>query len=239
MTFEREPDGWQELQTLTAKVFEETGCTAEVEKTIETVRGKVEIDVFVEDPTHSPPLVILCECKYWSNPIPKTVVHAFRTVVADFGGNRGYVISKAGFQSGAWEAAENSNIELVDWQEFQALFYERWLQNMTERLHEPADVIFEYMDVLADRMAEINWTESKKAQHEDLFFRSSLYINANQWSEFGKKECIEFPLEISSPQGQPGQREKLVLNNYREYFDVAFSAAPSLLEEWKKFFGEA
>jgi hypothetical protein len=110
MTIERDPESWQDLQALTAKAFMEMGCQPEVEKKVATVRGTAEIDVYVQDPTHTPPLILLCECKHWSKRIPKYVVHAFRTVAADLGANRGYVISKAGFQSGAIEAARNSNI---------------------------------------------------------------------------------------------------------------------------------
>jgi len=238
MIFEKNPRDWKDLQKLTAKVFSELGCSVEVEKTIQTARGKVEVDVFVEDPTYSPPLSILCECKYWSAPIPKTIIHAFRTVVADFGGNRGYVISKVGFQSGAREAVKNSNIELVNWLEFQAIFSKRWVESMTERLYEPANMIFEYMDILADRMKIIDWTEEKKLQHENLFYRSGLYIHANQWSQFPNREEIVFPVEIPSPESPIDDHQRVTLHNHREYFDLAFSMAPILLKEWKEFLGE-
>jgi len=235
---EREPQDWRELQNLVAKIFNELGCSAETDKTIKTVRGIVSVDVFVKDPSHSPALVFLCECKYWSSSIPKTVVHAFRTVVADFGANLGYLISKLGFQSGALEAAHNSNVELVTWTEFQSVFYERWVQTMTERLFEPADAIFDYMDVLADRMDAVEWTEESRLRYENLFFRSGIYVNANRWSQYGSKEKKHFPIEVPDPNCPIGLEIMIKLNNYREYFDLAYAVAPGLLAEWRELFGD-
>src|SRR5213080_4807970 len=40
-----------------------------------------------------PPAVYLCECKFWTRPVPQEVVHAFRTVISDAGAHRGFVIS--------------------------------------------------------------------------------------------------------------------------------------------------
>ncbi|MGV8057766.1 MAG: restriction endonuclease [Smithellaceae bacterium] len=235
MIIEQEPENWQDLQALTAKVFTEMGCMPEVEKKIKTVRGTVEIDVYVQDQTHTPPLILLCECKHWSKRIPKNVVHAFRTVAADFGANRGYIISKAGFQSGALEAAQNSNIVLLDWVEFQRTFYSRWVRSMTEKLYEYADIIFEYMDVLNDRMKDIEWTKDNESKHKNLILRSGIYVRANQWSDAG--ECNHtFPLTTFNPLSL--SCENITLNNYREYFDLAFAAAPPLIAAWRDFFGE-
>jgi len=58
---------------------------------------------------------MLVECKYWKRPIPQTVVHAFRTVVADSGANVGLIVSLNGFQAGADSAALLSNVHLIDW----------------------------------------------------------------------------------------------------------------------------
>jgi len=236
MIIDRDPENWQDLQALTAKVFMQMGCRPEVEKKIETVRGTVEIDVYVQDPAHTPPLILLCECKHWSKRIPKLVVHAFRTVAADSGANRGYVISKVGFQNGAIEAAKNSNIVLLDWIGFQETFYSRWVRSMTEKLYEYADVIFDYMDVLDDRMGDVEWTEDNRSRHDNLMLRSSIYVHANQWSD--ASECnLAFPLATPNPASPGG--ETITLNNYREYFDLAFSAGPALIVEWRDFFGES
>ena len=60
----------------------------------------------------------------------------FARCVPIIGVNRGYLISTAGFQSGAERAARNSNIALVSWEAFQQQFFDRWLKAMGTRLAE-------------------------------------------------------------------------------------------------------
>src|SRR4051794_16957058 len=115
MIFTDEPKDWSGLQDRVAQVFNEIGCLVEVEKDIVTTRGSVNVDVYIQDTTKVPNLVYLCECKYWESHVPKSVVHSFRTVVADYGAHVAFLISKRGFQSGAFEAAANSNIMLLTW----------------------------------------------------------------------------------------------------------------------------
>src|SRR5215216_2098911 len=95
--FDDSPPSWKALQQLVGQLFSELGCKTEVEKRISTVRGSVEIDVYVEDLVVSPPLIYLYECKYWKRSVHKSVVHVFRTILADYGANRGYIISLSGF----------------------------------------------------------------------------------------------------------------------------------------------
>jgi hypothetical protein len=111
--FHRDPANWEELQDMTGQLFDEIGCEVVVGKPIDNVRGAKEIDVFVRDVAITPPAVYLCECKLWKRAVPQEIVHAFRTVMADVGAHRGFIISGAGFQKGAFEAATNTNIDLV------------------------------------------------------------------------------------------------------------------------------
>lgn len=123
------PKNWKELQSEVARVLSECGFTVKEPYTVDTVRGKVEVDVFAEETVDGRRNIILCECKYWKSRIPKNVVHAFRTVLADVGANAGYVISSNGFQSGAGPAAEFTNLKLLTWDEFQEIFEMTWLRN--------------------------------------------------------------------------------------------------------------
>jgi restriction system protein len=84
----------------------------------------------------------------------KDVIHGFRTVVVDAGAHRGFVISSAGFQSGAYEAAEHSNVDLVSWQEFQQIFVERWFRTfMAPALLKEEDALHEYTEPINSRIA--------------------------------------------------------------------------------------
>jgi hypothetical protein len=124
LIFDQEPTDWREVQERVAQLFSEIGCDATIAQAVPLVRGRKEIDVLVRDPQTTPASVYLCECKYWSTPIPQEVVHSFRNVLADFGAHRGFLISRIGFQSGAIEAVKNTNLDLVTFDELQSLFFD-------------------------------------------------------------------------------------------------------------------
>ena len=121
------PTRWQELESKVAQILGECGYEVEVQKNVQLARGDVNIDVWADD-HGSPSNIIAVECKHWSTAVTKNVVHAFRTVVGDSGANTGLIVSSAGFQDGAVEAAAYSNVRLVDWDEFQEMFVARWLR---------------------------------------------------------------------------------------------------------------
>jgi len=123
------PTTWQELQKQAALILTECGFEVEIEKVVTLVRGKAEIDVYAEETVQGRTYKILCECKLWKSAVPQDVVHAFRTVTADVGANKGYIISQNGFQSGAYAAAGLTNLELVTWEQFQDAFEQSWLAN--------------------------------------------------------------------------------------------------------------
>lgn len=148
--FNDEPKDWQELQTRVASVLSDIGYSCEIEKDIDTVRGKVNIDVYAENNSIQPKQIILSECKYWTTNVPKSVVHSFRTVVTDFGANFGYIISKAGFQSGSFDAVYKSNISLLTWNEFQEFFKPAWLYAMLHKVHILGKPLMDFTDYMGD-----------------------------------------------------------------------------------------
>jgi restriction system protein len=147
------PTDWRDLQRQVSLILNESGIKSDVDKKIQTVRGPVNIDVYAEDLRTQPGAIYLCECKHWQSPVPKTVVHAFRTVVADFGANWGFIISSAGFQSGARIAAAKSNTKLLTWEAFQEMFTDRWMANyMVPRLREEVEPLWEYTEPINSRV---------------------------------------------------------------------------------------
>lgn len=144
---DNEPGTWEDLEIAVTRILTEAGLRAERGKSLLTARGAVNVDVYAEDDTSSPPAVSLFECKHWKRPIPRTVIHAFRTVVADTGANTGVIISVNGFQSGAEDAARFSNTRLVGWDAFQAAFAERWYRNyMMGQGQKALDPLIEYTE---------------------------------------------------------------------------------------------
>lgn len=134
--FDHPPGNWKELEALVAQLFREMGCEAQTSHSVVLPRGSVALDVYVNDRVLSPPAVYVLECKHWSRPVPKAVVHAFRTVLTECGAHRGFIISTLGFQSGARDAAKHTNVDLLSWSELQALFFDRWLLSSTHTYHE-------------------------------------------------------------------------------------------------------
>lgn len=129
MITEELPRGWRVLQAEVARILAECGFAVEVERTIELLRGSAEIDVYAEELNRGRRNVTLCDCKLWRKRIPKGIVHAFRTTVADSGANVGYIVGSSGFQAGADEAAMMTNIKLVTWEQFQEEFEQQWLEH--------------------------------------------------------------------------------------------------------------
>ncbi len=54
-------------------------------------RGSVDVDVVATEVSDGISNHIICECKNWRTNIPREIVHAFRTVMAEIGANRGYI----------------------------------------------------------------------------------------------------------------------------------------------------
>ena len=155
MMFDSTPSDWKELQEYVCQAFNEMGCKAEEGKPIETVRGTVNVDVYIEDPIKTPEMIYIVECKQWQARVPKSVVREFRTVVADCGAHLGLIVSQSGFQSGAYEAADKSNIALFSWEQFNAHFLDRWLDSMGERLDAIATTLLGYLDFNFERFENI------------------------------------------------------------------------------------
>ena len=128
MITETAPADWRALQDEVAAILTECGFTVDKERTFATVRGSVELDVYGCEEIDGRSYSIACECKHWASRIPQTHVHAFRSVLADLGVNSGYIVSSNGFQSGAFEASQNTNVKLLTWPEFQAEFSQAWLK---------------------------------------------------------------------------------------------------------------
>lgn len=86
------PADWRDLQTAVASILAQSGFSVQIEKVIQTVRGRAEIDVFGQEAVEGRTYTVLCECKNWAARVPQNVIHGFRTVIGDAGANLGYII---------------------------------------------------------------------------------------------------------------------------------------------------
>ena len=174
------------------------------------VRGQKEIDVSVRDPQTTPVSGYLCECKFWSKPVPQEVIHSFRTVLSDFGAHRGFIISRAGFQAGAKEAVTKTNLDLLTFDELQSLFFDRWRIAMGKKYRPYADRLFPYWDY-PGKMPRIKW----KKQHVD---RQQLLIEAYRplirIGPLFEMEGSVWNLPGARARGKPRPRSSLLLGGY-------------------------
>ena len=103
---------WRDYQEAAAAVFRDLRCNADVEKTVKGARGEHKIDVYVTFTKFAHECCWIVECKLWSKPVPREVVHTLCSKVQDIGADREVIFSESGFQEGARAAAQNTNILL-------------------------------------------------------------------------------------------------------------------------------
>lgn len=104
---------WDEYQEETADFFRSIGLEADTNVTLKGVRTSHDIDVVVRSNLFGFDLLWIIECKHWKEAVSKLHVLALREIVTDLGADRGILVSESGFQSGAIEAADLTNVQLA------------------------------------------------------------------------------------------------------------------------------
>lgn len=105
-------DGWEEYQEEAAEYFRSLGLEATTDVRIKGVRTNHDVDVFVVSDHVGFQITWIVECKRWKTRVSKLHVLALREIVQDVGADRGVLLSESGFQRGAKEAAELTNVQL-------------------------------------------------------------------------------------------------------------------------------
>jgi len=104
---------WKKYQEDAAEYFRSIGLNASTDVTIKGARTQHDVDVLVVSHYVGFDITWIVECKYWKYPINKLHVLGLREIVAEVGADRGILLSESGFQSGAIEAANLTNIQLT------------------------------------------------------------------------------------------------------------------------------
>jgi hypothetical protein len=220
------PKDWEDLQNKVAEILTEVGNETEVDKKIKTVRGTVRVDVFSKDRSQSPNIVYLCECKHWEERIPKTTVHAFRTVVGDFGANFGIMISKKGFQKGAYEAAKNTNIRLVDWFGFQDMFEEKWLPAVSKRIYSECQAITDYTEpiitsFIAEELKRLQGKQKKIERFHELRRKympiGSIIVALRFGGDLLRPNGPKIPIQVELPSEKGITPKRVTIHSLREF----------------------
>lgn len=225
------PISWKDLHDKVCKYLNQWGYHAESPKTIELVRGQVEVDVFAA--TDDELLrQFICECKFWETPVPQEKIHVLGHVVLDSGSMLGIFISRMGFQAGATEAAYCSNVVLKDWDGFINMIGIKWVKNRfreIQRLGAPWGVYTNYLDVPIEKFS----TEKAKKgciclqnkYKEPYFWARSLEIGMHRPEEpvvidgiqFGYLNCLFDYLEHEFVQGIKEFEELFITNPIEDW----------------------
>jgi hypothetical protein len=234
--FDRDPTDWNDLQSFVAQLFAELGCEVRVAETVNLVRGAKEIDVLVSDPQTTPASRYLCECKFWNKPIPQEVVHSFRTVVSDYGAHRGFIVSRAGFQSGAREAVRNTNIDLLTFGELQSIFLDRWRVAMGRRFMPYADRLFPYWDY-PGKMPAIKWGKEHVERQQLLIEAYLPLVKLGPLLEM-RDFHWQLPMTIPALDGNGNVDGTITLTSCRQVYDFIDQNKDVALKQFQILYGE-
>jgi hypothetical protein len=237
------PEDWRALQSEVGKILEQCGFSVEVEKIVDTARGKVELDVYAEEVVKGRKYSIVCECKHWKSSIPQSIIHSFRTILNDTGANVGYIVTLKGFQSGAFKAANYSNLELVTWEEFQKAFCDSWLeQYLSPVITKELDPILDYTEPLVQKwMCEVPDHEVKiiKSLREKYFSFAVLIMAFTSYSSFLRTNGFpKLPLSENWHQlteaGDDIPKEILEAKGYIEFLHESLKFGKQGIREFKE-----
>lgn len=231
--YDTAPADWKQLQQFTGVILSECGFDTEIEKTIETVRGKVQVDVYAERKKVFESKTI-CECKYWQSPVPQTIIHAFRTIISDTGASQGFIISKAGFQKGAYEAIRNSNVSILSWEEFQDKFKMEWLTQVIERNYKVGRELMRLSLEISRELhkgsvrfneSQMNDYHEKKESDFHFFTFKEHYLDLENYE-------ISYAQIDSSIEGFQ-RRHAVHFTSYRHFFNTMYDECNRIITGWK------
>ncbi len=132
-----EEDVWSAVDS---DVFEELVAGIEASEGVDRVEtkydlplnhgGSKEVDVAVWTNANHHDVFIIIECKFWNSRVPQEVIAETISNVANSSADKGVVVAKSGFQSGAIEQAEGVGVELYTLREIEESDFEGRIQTV-------------------------------------------------------------------------------------------------------------
>lgn len=221
MIFDTSPQTWQHLEEMVNQAFSEIGYESYRNHELSTVRGTIQIDVYAIKTSSPIPTIVLCECKYWNKPVEQNVIYSFRSICSDVGAHYGIIISKAGFQSGATESREATNIHLLSFSEFESTFFEEWRTGIFLKFVEMYDSL---LPLIPGNPTYANDRElQEKLCSINIFDKYNIFFGSQRYTSYFI-ERGDFPIIITDPRGDPNDLELVTIESHRQYFEVAKQA---------------
>jgi hypothetical protein len=148
-------DDWKGYQEEAASFFRSLGLDASTDVTVTGVRTSHDVDVLVKSTHVGFEIIWIVECKQWKTRVSKLHVLALREIVLDVGADRGILLSEAGFQNGAVEAATLTNVKVTSLAEASVLasndIYSMRLRDLFNRVEDCND---RYCDISKEQRIE-------------------------------------------------------------------------------------
>ncbi|HCT4437347.1 TPA: restriction endonuclease [Klebsiella aerogenes] len=189
----REDSEWFKFQEEICEHFKNLGAKAETNVTIPGPTATYDIDVLVTSKYLGTDFTWIIEAKHWNSRVTIEKVNALTTVVKNTGADRGFIISKSGFQKGAINASKFNNITLLTFDELKSST-EHLIQFETIKMH------FNRLIILSARY----WGHAKRIRREynlrsdigdsKIYFSGTLLMNA--MSEIFRQDVISYPLRF-------------------------------------------
>lgn len=234
---------WQDLQQRTQQIFSEMDYDAHVSKVVDLAgRGQKEIDVYVSDPNASHNKIYLIECKHWESNVPQEIVHAFKTIMEETGANTGFIVSKRGFQRGAYEAARFTNIKLLSFAELQQTYGGEWSRKLWQKLDTQLARLREigsrHFDQFMPSAFNNIWFHTPE-QHKQVLRFQRWVIDLACWARSPTIESYSHPKKLTiyvdpnDPDNRTDVRYDFV--NAREYFSTMTEAARACADSFETF----
>ena len=194
------------------------GYESQQDYELPTVRGKVKIDVYAVKKSTPIPTVVLCECKFWNKAVDQNVIYGFRSICNDVGAHFGLIVSRAGFQSGARETREATNVHLLDFHEFQETFFDEWSSGMVMKFSQMYDSLIPLISSMDPRPGRVVDSQPSLA-FSDIFTKYEIFYGENRYSKF-LIGGAQFPISIIDPRGDPCEKVQIPINTIRQYVDI-------------------
>lgn len=232
---------WQQLEETVADILSECGMHAERGLHLELVRGGANVDVMATETVEGIVIRTICECKRWKTSVTQDVVMAFRTVVADSGAHRGYIISTNGFQSGAIAAAKSTNIDLVTFEEFQNTYFEKWIDKRVWSIENSVGSVNTYYEPIGKPgYSQLRSNDERSAYDEIwtryLFVGLILQAFAPYMRKFSREPYPQMPFDYTmfDQQGIMVPDDVRNAKGYREFLALIERYAKIALVELRK-----
>lgn len=189
----RKDSDWFKFQEQICEHFRNLGANAETNVTIQGPTASYDIDVLVTSKYLGTEFTWIIEAKHWKTNIPIEKVNALTTIVKNTGADRGFIISKIGFQKGALNASKFNNISLLTFDELKSNT-EHLLQIETLKMH------FNRLTILSGRY----WGHAKSIRKDyglrsdigDLKINFSGTLLIMMIGEILRQEKIIYPIHV-------------------------------------------